>query len=111
MDNYERRLAYAQQRFSWDAAEAAVIVNDRISIGDEDMLLTPAQRRRVRHKRGSLHRPVIRTKTGRVLTDGDIQALSDEAERGYAVVVDGTRISDLVPVLGLRQDEHGIVKT
>lgn len=27
----------------------------------------------------------LRTKTGRVLTDADIQALADEAERGYDV--------------------------
>lgn len=27
--------------------------------------------------------PVLRTKSGRVLTDADIEALADEAERGY----------------------------
>ena len=29
--------------------------------------------------------PVYRTKSGRILTDADIQALADEAERGYDV--------------------------
>jgi hypothetical protein len=30
-------------------------------------------------------KPVYRTKSGRILTDADIQALADEAERGYDV--------------------------
>lgn len=29
--------------------------------------------------------PVYRTKTGKVLTDADLEALADEAERGYDV--------------------------
>ena len=34
---------------------------------------------------GFRKKPVYRTKTGRILTDADIQALADEAERGYDV--------------------------
>lgn len=30
-------------------------------------------------------KPLYRTKSGRVLTDADIEALADEAERGYDV--------------------------
>jgi hypothetical protein len=127
MDNYGRRLAYAQQRYG-DTADTLEMLNASIRDGAEDRMLTPAQRRRVRHKRGSAHRPVIRYKTSQpvqtargknpqvVFTDearGFItpEDLVPDGLRKMAVVVDGTRISDLVPVLGLRQDEHGIVKT
>jgi hypothetical protein len=34
-----------------------------------------------------MRRPVHRTKTGKVLTDAVIEAMADEAERGYDVEV------------------------
>jgi hypothetical protein len=48
--------------------------------------------------------PVFRTKSGKILTDEDIQALADEAERGYDIsnmlTVEGLikRISRFFPV-------------
>jgi hypothetical protein len=149
MDNYERRLGYAQQRYhaGADPLSAMILagqqVSNAITAGTEDGLLTPAQRRRIRHKRGSAHRPVqtARKRQGdAVITDE--AALFGDGDR-IVPVIDGTRIADLVkpvsapwaepdadvkgdiqaavsggsswdyrmPVPGLRQDEHGIVKT
>jgi hypothetical protein len=52
MDNHRRRVNYAVQRYGWLPNEASAVVSDAYA-GDADLLLTPAQRRRVRHKRGT----------------------------------------------------------
>lgn len=44
--------------------------------------------------------PIV-TKTGKVLTDEDIQALADEAERGYPVIVDTTAARLLATITAL----------
>jgi hypothetical protein len=60
MDNRQRRIAYARERYGLSRAEARMRVDAAISDGTEDRLLTPAQRRRVRHKQGSGHAPPVR---------------------------------------------------
>ena len=52
MHNYDRRLAYAGQRFGCDAAEAGERVELALAAGTEDALLTGPQRRRSKHHRG-----------------------------------------------------------
>lgn len=48
--------------------------------------------------------PPFKTKTGKVLTDADIEALADEAERGYDVEVLKTRRRGR-PMLGAAPSE------
>ena len=52
MDSHARRVNYAVRRYGWLPFEASAVVSDAYA-GNADLLLTPAQRRRVRHKRGS----------------------------------------------------------
>ena len=44
-----------------------------------------------------MQRLINRTKTGRVLTDAEIEAMADEAERGYDIEVLKTRRRDPRP--------------
>jgi hypothetical protein len=92
MDNLQRRLMYARQRFGPQVSRDQVLA--WITDGTEDAMLAPGQRRRIRHKRGSEHRPPQRERR-RSMTAlaGDMRA----AMRRPRVVIDGTRISDLVP--------------
>jgi hypothetical protein len=56
MDSHRRRVNYAVQRYGWLPNEASAVVSDAYQ-GDADLLLTPAQRRRIRHKRAGQPEP------------------------------------------------------
>jgi hypothetical protein len=53
VDNHERRVRYVMARAGVSEPDATLRVHDAYLLGDADtLLLTPRQRRRVRHKRG-----------------------------------------------------------
>jgi hypothetical protein len=52
MDNHRRRCEYAAERYGLRLTDAHNLVSAAYQTGTADDLLTPAQRRRVRHKRG-----------------------------------------------------------
>lgn len=60
MDNHARRVAYLVQNLgiSREAADRQAMTG--YALGTQDAHLTPAQRRRIRHKQGSAHAPARR---------------------------------------------------
>jgi hypothetical protein len=91
MDNYARRLGYVRGRYGLSMLETVERVQAAFRDGTADALLTPAQRGRVRRKRGGPHvneHPPARK--------GPPVLFIDEARKMRPVVIDGTRVSDLV---------------
>jgi hypothetical protein len=60
MDNHDRRVAYLMQNLGISRPAADRQAMTGYALGTQDRHLTPAQRRRIRHKRGALHEPAPR---------------------------------------------------
>jgi len=79
MDSISRRLAYAKQRWG-DTPQTTARVMNTISEGTEDALLTPAQRKRVKHHRAGqgAHRRAQRKRLRRRLERLSVQRAPDD---------------------------------